>query len=98
MSERAVSRAATDRARPPRRSWLAGLALALAVAARTAAPLLVRAVVNAVCDFFEFSGTSSDKPAIDGELHHFEKKPKNTLFLSCNPSMPLARSLNALAK
>src|ERR1043165_4026232 len=60
-----------DRVRPRRRS-LAVLAFAVALAVLLA-PRLGRADVTAECDFLEFSATSGDKPAIDGELQQLNK-------------------------
>ena len=96
MIERAAHRPATDRVRRPRRGSL--LALALALAAVLAAPRLGRADVTAECDFIEFSGTSGDKPAIDGELQQLEKKLKKPPFSTWNQFKLLARSHKALAK
>jgi hypothetical protein len=98
MTERAAHRPATDRARSPRRRRFAGVALAVAIAAVLAAPRLVRADVTAECDFLEFSGTSGDKPAIDGELQQLEKKLKKPPFSTWNQFKLLARSHKALAK
>ena len=85
-----------DRVRPRRRS-LSVLAFAVALAVLLA-PRLGRADVTAECDFLEFSATSGDKPAIDGELQQLEKKLKKPPFSTWNQFKLLARSHKSLAK